>query len=86
MPESALEKMLHTAADLQATLDGSTMTEAHRAFLQSMLADMEATFRDQADQIRVIRAVLPRRDDAGGRATVAYVDRLFTERGSLRLH
>ncbi|MCJ2097500.1 hypothetical protein [Methylobacterium sp. E-046] len=86
MDEATLEKMLHTAADLRARLDGSDMTAAQRAFMQNMLSGMEAAFERQANQVRAIRAVLPRRNDAGGRATVAYVDRLLGQRDGQRLH
>ena len=86
MREGTLEKMLYTAAELRALLDGSDMTEAQRAFVQITLANMEATFRDQADQVRTIRAGMPRRDDAGGRTTVAYVDQLLGNSSKVRLH
>ena len=83
MDETTLEKMLHTAADLRARLDGSTMTESQRAFTQTLLAKLEAAILAECDQVRTIRAAMPRRNDAGGRATVAYVDRLL---GGVRLH
>ncbi|TXM96179.1 hypothetical protein FV242_33930 [Methylobacterium sp. WL64] len=86
MDETTLEKMLHTAADLRARLDGSVTSETQRAFLQNMLTGMEAAFEKQADQVRAIRTVLPRRNDAGGRATVAYVDRLLGQCDGFRLH
>ncbi|MCJ2090993.1 hypothetical protein MKK67_00490 [Methylobacterium sp. J-072] len=86
MREGTLEKMLHTAAELRALLDGSDMTEAQRAFVQTTLANMETAFHDQADQVRAIRAAMPRRDDAGGRTTVAYVDQLLGKSSKGRLH
>ena len=85
MSESTLEKMLHTAADLRARLDGA-MTEMQRAVLTDMLATMEAGFRDKADQVRAIRARMPRRENAEGRATAAYVDTLLGERSGVLLH
>ncbi|MCJ2015894.1 hypothetical protein MKK84_00365 [Methylobacterium sp. E-065] len=86
MDETTLEKMLHTAADLRLRLDGSDMAAAQRAFMQTMLAGLEAAFVKQADQVRAIRAVMLRRNDAGGRATVAYVDQLLGKSSKVRLH
>ncbi|MCJ2097496.1 hypothetical protein [Methylobacterium sp. E-046] len=86
MDESTLERMLHMAADLRNRLDNRTMTEGQRAFTQTLLAKLEAAFSAEWDQVEIIRAAMLHTDDAGGRATVAYIDRSLNDRSKAWLH
>ncbi len=73
MSRFIIERYVHDALNAKVDLAGAS-AEARRRLAREILRDIEVYFADHMDDVLDARARLARREDADGRAMLAFID------------